>query len=165
MLTGGPIVDAVWRRLLERAGPRPGLPLTDDPDLHLLVDGRRVNARRRRGGFRVFRLPAPPHEVRIVSRAASPQEVGLARDPRVLGIAVRRIVISQARRLRVLDAADPTLDTGFHDYETAEAIRWTQGDARLPAELFAGFTGPLLVELQLGGSTQYPLFGEQLLVA
>ena len=23
VLTGGPIVDAVWRRLLDRAGPRP----------------------------------------------------------------------------------------------------------------------------------------------
>ena len=31
MLTGGAMVDAVWRRLLDRAGPRPGLPLTDDP--------------------------------------------------------------------------------------------------------------------------------------
>ena len=39
VLTGGPVVDAVWRRLLDRAGPRPGLPLTDDPDLHLLVNG------------------------------------------------------------------------------------------------------------------------------
>ena len=44
VLTGGPVVDAVWRRLLDRAGPRPGVPLTDDPDLHLLVDGQRVDA-------------------------------------------------------------------------------------------------------------------------
>ena len=38
VLTGGPIVDAVWRQLLDRAGARPGLPLTDDPDVHLVVD-------------------------------------------------------------------------------------------------------------------------------
>ena len=44
VLTGGAVVDAVWQRLLDRAGPRPGLPLTDDPDLHLLVDGKRVEA-------------------------------------------------------------------------------------------------------------------------
>jgi hypothetical protein len=125
ILTGGPIVDAVWRRLLDRAGPRPGLPLTDDPDLHLLVDGRRVDGRRWQSGRRVYRLPSPPREVRIASRAASPQELGLARDPRMLGVAVQRIAVSQGRRLRVSEAADPTLETGFHDYETADAIRWT----------------------------------------
>jgi hypothetical protein len=37
VLTGGPIVDAAWRRLLDRAGPRRGLPLTDDHDLHVLA--------------------------------------------------------------------------------------------------------------------------------
>jgi hypothetical protein len=39
VLTGGPIVDAVWRRLLDRSGPRPKLPLTPDADLHLEIDG------------------------------------------------------------------------------------------------------------------------------
>jgi hypothetical protein len=42
VLTGGPVVDAAWRRLLDRAGPRDLPPLTDDPDLHLIVDGVRV---------------------------------------------------------------------------------------------------------------------------
>jgi hypothetical protein len=36
ILTGGPIVDDIWQRILGRAGPRRGAPLTDDPDLHLL---------------------------------------------------------------------------------------------------------------------------------
>ena len=43
VLTGGPVVDAIWQRLLERSGTRPGFPLTDDPGLHLLVDGPRVD--------------------------------------------------------------------------------------------------------------------------
>ena len=38
VLTGGAVVDAVWRRILDRAGGRPGLPLTDDPDLHIVAD-------------------------------------------------------------------------------------------------------------------------------
>jgi hypothetical protein len=42
VLTGGPVVDAAWRRLLDRAGPRAGMPSTGDPDLHLVVDGRRT---------------------------------------------------------------------------------------------------------------------------
>jgi hypothetical protein len=33
ILTGGPIVDAAWRILARRAGARPGLLLTKDPDL------------------------------------------------------------------------------------------------------------------------------------
>ena len=44
VLTGGRIVDAIWQRLLARARPRQDVPLTDEPDLHLLVDGRRVDA-------------------------------------------------------------------------------------------------------------------------
>ena len=65
VLTGGPIVDAVWRRLLDRAGPRPHAPLTNDPDLHLLVDGCRLDAEQRTDGHYVFVLPTA---VRCVQR-------------------------------------------------------------------------------------------------
>src|SRR5271165_4992035 len=50
VLTGGPVVDAVWQRLLERAGPRKRRPLTKDADFHVLADGRRIDAARRDGG-------------------------------------------------------------------------------------------------------------------
>ena len=50
VLTGGPVVDAIWRRLLERAGPLRVPPLTNEPDLHLLVDGKCVKSKRGRGG-------------------------------------------------------------------------------------------------------------------
>src|SRR4029077_18504954 len=98
VLTGGPIVDAVWRRLLERGGPRPSVPLTDDPDLHILVDGRRIDADRRSNLRYEFRLAARPTAVRIVSRAGAPQELGLSRDPRPLGVALRQIVVTQGKR-------------------------------------------------------------------
>jgi Hint domain len=42
VLTGGPLVDAVWRRLLDRAGLRRLPPMTDDPDLHLYSSMARV---------------------------------------------------------------------------------------------------------------------------
>ncbi len=58
VLTGGPIVDAIWR-LLDRAGPRPGLPTTADPDLHLLVDGRRVDGKRYTVAFICSRAGRP----------------------------------------------------------------------------------------------------------
>jgi hypothetical protein len=155
VLTGGPIVDAAWRRLLALAGPRPGLPLTEDPDLHLRADGVRTDAARREGDAVVFALRSVPSTLRLVSRAAAPQELGLARDPRVLGVAVRAIEARQGRHLRALGAADPLLADGFHCYESAEDLRWTDGDAQIPGALFDGLTGPIELTLRLAGKTAY----------
>jgi hypothetical protein len=58
VLTGGPVVDAVWRRLLDRAGPRPGIPTTEDPDLHVLARGRLIKGRRTAEATYVFELVA-----------------------------------------------------------------------------------------------------------
>jgi hypothetical protein len=160
VVTGGLIVDAAWRRLLDRAGPRPGLPLTDVPDLHLLVDGQRVDGSLRPSGHCVFDLPRRPSELRVMSRAGSPAELGLARDPRVLGVAVRQIRLWQGRRLRVLDAADESLVVGFHAFEPDNGYRWTDGDAPLPPTLFANFEGACQLELLLGGGMRYPLYAE-----
>jgi hypothetical protein len=155
VLTGGPVVDAAWRRLLDRCGPRPGVPLTDDPDLHLLADGSRLNVAARRGNAYVFNLPSTPTATRVVSRATVPQELGLARDPRCLGVALRRIVVRQGSRFRVIEAEDALLAEGFHPFEAANGLRWMDGNALLPAEMFAGFAGPKELVLDLAGTTQY----------
>jgi hypothetical protein len=157
VLTGGPVVDAVWLRLLERAGPRPGFVLTDDPDLHLLVDGRRVDARETHGTAYVFDLPARAAAVRIASRSGVPSELGVARDQRLLGVALRRIALSQGTRFRIIEAADPALTEGFHPFEPADALRWTDGDAALPTALLQGFDGPAELVLHVGATTRYPL--------
>jgi hypothetical protein len=156
VLTGGPVVDAVWRRLLDRAGPRDLPPLTDDPDLHLIVDGVRVDAQRRRDSAYVFRLPSGPRRVIIASRAGSPCELGFARDPRGLGVALRRVVIRQGDTFMRLDADDERLTEGFHEYEPAEDLRWTDGSAELPVETLGRFYEGPEVTLHLGGTTQYP---------
>jgi len=155
VLTGGPLVDAAWQRLLDRSGPRPGMPTTDDPDLHLMVDGRRLDAASRSAGRYTFRLAERPDTVRIVSRTGVPQELGLARDPRCLGVALRQIVVTQGVRLRTVEAENAMLADGFHGFEVDNAIRWTNGDASMPACLFDGLSGPIEVALHLGGSTTY----------
>ena len=63
VLTGGPIVDAVWRRLVDRIPLRNGPPLTREPDLHLLVDGKRIDAIRRSDSEYAFRFTATPRNV------------------------------------------------------------------------------------------------------
>jgi hypothetical protein len=155
VLTGGPVVDAAWRAFLERAGPRPGLPVTCDPDLHLVVDGRRVDAASRRKDLHVFRISACPATVRIISRAAMPAELGTARDPRLLGIALRWLKVTQGSQVRMVEARDGLLNRGFHEFEPDNRIRWTDGDAYVPADLFEGLSGPLEIALQLGGQTSY----------
>jgi hypothetical protein len=156
VLTGGPVVDAVWKRLLSQSGSRPGIPLTEEPDLHLLVDGFRVDGCRQRGGMHGFRLLWRPDSVRIVSRAGAQDELGLARDPRVLGVAVRRIILWRGRHPTVVEADDPRLSEGFHEYETDNGFRWTNGDAVLPPSLFGhGITG---FDLHIASGTRYPLF-------
>jgi len=165
VLTGGPVVDAAWRRLLDRAGPRPQMPTTEEPDLHLLVDGQRVDTAWRGDAWHVFHLPAPAANVRIVSRSVVPQEIGVARDPRCLGVALRRIMVTCDAQIRTIEAADTLLTNGFHQYEAGNGIRWTDGDAGLPADLFEGFAGPLEIAIRLGGRTCYVDQGTQLQAA
>jgi Hint domain len=160
VLTGGPIVDAVWTRLLDRAAPRGQVPLTDEPDLHLMVDGRRVDATLRQAGVYVFGLTGRPEDVRIVSRSAVPQELGLARDPRSLGVALRQIVVRQGTGFRVAKAKDTRLVSGFHPLEAAGDFVWTDGDAGLPVDLLTGFAGPVEVVLTITGTTHYIDDGE-----
>lgn len=160
LLTGGGIVDAIWRRLLDRAGPRPGLPLSDDPDLHLVVDGVRIDAGARHGGAHIFTLAASARSVRVVSRSVVPEELGIARDARQLGVALRRIVVRRRTWFCEISAADPLLERGFHRFEPDAELRWTDGDAILPATLFEGFDGPIELMLHVGCTTRYPLEGD-----
>jgi hypothetical protein len=156
VLTGGPVVDAVWRRLLDRAGPRRLPPLSDDPDLHLVVDGARVNAEERQGSVYVFRLPPSPGSVVIASREAVPAELGIARDPRSLGVALLRVAVRQGAKFMLFDVADERLTAGFHAYEADRHLRWTNGWAELPAEAFARFGQGSELVLHLGATTWYP---------
>jgi hypothetical protein len=156
VLTGGPIVDAVWRRLFDRAAPGERWPLTDDPDLHLLVDGKVLRPRRSVGNVHTFELEAPPDRIRIISRAAAPQEVGFARDPRTLGVALRQVRLWKGRLLRVLGADDAAWEDGCHAFEEDNGIRWTDGDAAIPSGLFEGFSGAVELSLHLGCATLYP---------
>ncbi len=155
VLTGGPQVDAVWARLLGRAGPRRTMPLTDDPDLHLLIDGIRLNPAETAGPHRIFFIPGQPERIEIASRDSVPEELGLARDPRSLGVALRRIEMRRGAARVAIDASDSRLTEGFHGYEPLAGIRWTNGCAAVPPALVPGGRGALQLVLTLGGATRY----------
>ncbi len=155
VLTDGPLVDTIWRRLLQRCGPRKPLPMSNDPALHLLVDGIRLDPIERHDAMYAFRLAARPRRLRIISRTAIPQELGFVRDARPLGVAVRRIVLAQARSRRVIEADAASLADGYYAFEPDNGIRWTKGDAAVPTELFTGMTCPGMLVLYLGCEMRY----------
>ena len=132
-------------------------PLTDEPDLHLLIDRQRVNGLVRVSGVYKFRLSRPPNDARIVSRSGVPQELGISDDQRRLGVALRRIAVWGGRRLRIMDANDPAFTSGFHGFEEDHGFRWTDGDATLPPSLFDGLAGTCMIELTIGSTARYPL--------
>jgi hypothetical protein len=157
VLTGGPLVDRVWRQLLERGGKRLGVPLTQDADLHLEIDGRRVDAASSHGQAVVFALTGSRREVRVVSRAASPDVLGVARDPRLLGVALRQIVLRQGARFQTIKARDARLAKGFHRFEAENGWRWTDGDAVMPGAMLERLVGPMELVLHVGCTSSYPI--------
>ena len=161
VLTGGPVVDAVWLRLLGRIDRGPTYPTTGDADLHVLAGGKRIDGKTRAPGVYIFRLPPNPGELRLVSRAGVPMELGLARDPRPLGVAVRRMMLWRGAELRVIDASDPLLAEGFHSFEEENGFRWTDGDALLPVILSVEDGGASELEVHVVCTTTYPLFADE----
>ena len=123
--------------------------------MHLVVDGARVDALAEINGTWRFCLTAPTGDVRIVSRAAIPAALGVGPDQRQLGVALRRIALSQDLGLRVIKAEDSRLIQGFHGFEPGEGWRWTDGDARLPEDLFDGLRGVVTLELCLACTAGY----------
>lgn len=160
VLTGGPLVDRVWRQLLERGGIRPAVRLTQNPDLHLEVDGQRVDPASTHGEAVVFALTRSPREVRVVSRAASPDALGVARDPRVLGVALRQIVLRQGARFQTIQARDACLAKGFHAFEVEKGWRWTDGNAVMPGSMLERLIGPTELVLHVGCTSTYPIGAE-----
>ncbi len=156
VLTGGPIVDTVWRRLLDRAGGAAPLPLSTDPDLHLLADGVRINEERCDGTRHLFFLPTVPDALRIMSRAAEPDRFGYARDPRMLGVAIRSVTVWGTAQTRRMPAAADDFLEGFHAFEHDNDFRWTVGDAAVPAALLHGLSGPVYVALDIAMTARYP---------
>jgi hypothetical protein len=150
----------VWRRLLERSGLRPGVPLTDDPDTHLLVDGKRVDAISNQNGVLRFNLRPQPSNVHIMSRCGIPAELGLSRDHRPLGVALVQIVLRQKTCERVIDAMHHCFADAWHPFEPENGFRWTNGDSALPQSFVADMADGVELELHVGCTARYPLFAD-----
>jgi len=131
----GPLVEAIRERLAARAEAL-GWTRTSDLDLHLVVDGQRIEPTID-GDLARFILPAEAGEARLVSRTFVPE-----RDRRRLGLGIKGLTVSDGLRLNrevPLEAIAEGAYTLEHDDQ--RLWRWTDGDAVLPASLWQGCNG------------------------
>ena len=145
----GPVVKFVRERLAARSLIL-GWALDHVPlaNLHLLVDGRRVEARTSGRSAR-FLVPAGSKDVWLMSDTSIPAEVGSGADLRALGVCVGSLVVDDGFGApRTMAADDPLLSVGFHDIEEGPQ-RWTCGRARLPLDLWDGCRGSFFLRVDL----------------
>ncbi|MBC7636811.1 MAG: Hint domain-containing protein [Acetobacteraceae bacterium] len=134
----GPAVHGARAELLDRAALL-GHGLTDDPDLHLLVDGRVIRPDWI-GDEIGFVLPEHFVELRLVSRGYVPAEISsTSNDRRRLGVAVTSLILDGG-------AITPGGD-GWHAAE--DGLQWTDGDAAINARIGA------VLEVRIAGIGRY----------
>ncbi|GEP01803.1 Hint domain-containing protein [Methylobacterium haplocladii] len=147
--TEGAFVEVVRAQLRARA-ERLGWRLIDEPwaDLHLMVDGKRIEADKH-GLVARFPVPASAKDIWIVSQTSAPCEIGLNADPRRLGVCLDSIAIDDAESAKSLIALDDVLlSDGFYQFEES-GHRWTAERARLPAALLEGRRGTVFLRIEL----------------
>lgn len=143
VVTRGEIVENAWARLFERAGGEIERHTTDDPDLHLLTDGVRLDPAAATDGTFVFALAQPPKSLLLRSRAGVPSLLGRSRaDHRPLGVAIREIVIDQAGIATAFGFDAPQLREGGC-YPPEDGFVWTDGELALLPRFFPGLGGAL----------------------
>jgi hypothetical protein len=150
----GEVLDGLRRCLAERFLAHAPT-AARDPGLCLIVDGRTVLPDRAEGSVYRFSLFGRPNEIRIASRNAIPQEIGLSADLRRLGVSIERIVLRSKNVTIAIDPGEASLAEGFHEAEPDH--RWTDGDALLPRHFHECLSGGLTVEIRAGALDCYPV--------
>ncbi|OZI75701.1 Hint domain-containing protein [Bordetella genomosp. 2] len=155
VLSSGPAVEAVRKRLLKRAEAMTRSVRVADPDLRVAVNGQEVRAETegQLEGVMRFVLPAGAQasDLHILSRSAVVRETTAhaRRDLRKIGVGLVRITIEDEAGRRDIDLLDSQLG-GLHAAQDVHgvAMRWTSGDAVIPAALH-GVRGQAVLELHV----------------
>jgi hypothetical protein len=146
----GPIVTAIRERI---AGRLPALTRTTDCCLRVFIGDSElaittVNAQTYR-----IALPEEAADLVLASRAMVPAETDTSsEDRRMLGLDIGTLSIETETGTRLIAIEDSRLRDGWHLFEGQH--RWTNGKARIPAELLAA--GRDLI-VRLHAITSYPI--------
>jgi hypothetical protein len=155
-------VKPVWDRLAERAvtlgyAAQASTAVTSDPDLCLMVDGRRVRPVSTDNNRYVFMLPSITGSLKLVSRSMVPaDESPWTDDRRRLGVKIRQMTIRQGKDVRILSVDHPMFTgSGWWGVEHTDGAmwRWTDGNAVL-----GPISGGAILEIELAACPPaYPL--------
>ncbi len=150
----------MWARLLARAGGPAAGAVTADPDLHLVIDGERLESESSAGGVHRFVVPRRPvARLLLRSRVGVPSLLGQGRsNHRPLGVAITQLILEQAGIATYLDYDQPQLrEAGCYRHE--DGFAWTDGDLQLPARFLPPLARPftLVVRTEPHPDMRYPL--------
>ena len=153
---GAAEIEPIRGALLRRAAGL-GCEVTTEAALHLVVDGVALPSGSPAGLVHEFVVPAGARTVRLASRSAVPAETEASGgDVRRLGVAVERILLSDADLTLDVPHSHIGLCDGFHAAEPAH--RWTNGGGRLPQSLLRLFPAGFTLRVQLAETAlAYPL--------
>ena len=160
-------VAPIWQSLAERSDamglkiPTPAM--VTSPDVHLTVDGKRIQPTSDRNGRYVFMVPAGAKSVSLNSRFCIPadQMIPGMRDTRRLGVSVDWMAIRTSTTETILSADHPSLSAGWNDIERdGETMwRWTDGSATIP---WTNVEGSAVLTVKCKPVPQYPVYDEKL---
>lgn len=132
MAMEGPAVQRAKEALLARA-PALGYEVTSDADLHLLVDGQRLEALKLSDSRFAFTVPAQAAAIELRSRSFVPAHMRPAsNDGRSLGVCVNRLQLDGAEMPLEDDAVFAEGWHGLEGTDAAQRWRWSCGRAVLP---------------------------------
>jgi len=151
----GPKLEALRKRLINRAASLTRSNRVYDTNLHLEIDGLIVFPIDPEHPTGVLRFVLPENsslnDVKIRSRSSIVRDTAYKgqRDLRRVGVGISGITIKDSRGTRPIDLLDGRL-MGFHAAQdvSGTAMRWTKGSATIPAEVLDSI-GPAILELHI----------------
>ena len=163
-------VAPIWSKLADRAialgFELPKVEAVADPDLHLLVDGRRMEPVSDRDARFVFAVPAGAKSVTLASRSSilADRMDPMVRDTRRIGIRVLWAAIRSGDNETILPGDHPALRQGWHQVDTHGSApwRWTNGAATIPWE---DVSGAAMLTVHCYASGWYPVEQDAVLAA
>ena len=161
LAAGSASVEPVWRKLANRAESlgyeRLDFSTTDDPDLHIVADGKAIRPLSAQEDRYLFLIPAGTATTRLASRASAPSLLApYLDDRRRLGVAIKRMSVQGPAAVTEYPVDHPVLSEGWFGVEGDGSTiwRWTNGNASLP---ITTNKDPLILEVQIAVSHTYVL--------